>query len=351
MPNKKARIKDIAKLAGVSIGTVDRVLHQRGEVAEKTRVKVQKILEDTSYSPNVMAQVLKTKKRYHIVSLLPTPSDDNPFWLRHPLGMIRAINELEPFPVLLTQVTFDILSEDDFQRKAETVIKLKPDGVLLAPIFKSESSLFCSLLKESDVPFVLIDGLVENTGFLTYVGENTFQSGRVAGELIGMITPSDGDILIVTIAKNIKNVHHLSKRSDGFIDYFATTNLNKGRKINITIPEPTAGSVRTAMDEVMPKNHNFKSVFITGSRSYLIAEYLNERKSNAINLIGYDLIEPNVKYLKSGVTRFLISQRPEEQTYRGIRKLFDYLYLHKVPEKIEYLPVDIITSENVDYFI
>ena len=64
MSSKKARIKDIAALAGVSIGTVDRVLHKRGEVAEKTRAKVEKILEESHYSPNLMARVLKSSKRY-----------------------------------------------------------------------------------------------------------------------------------------------------------------------------------------------------------------------------------------------------------------------------------------------
>ena len=39
MSQKKARIKDIATMAGVSIGTVDRVIHNRGEVAEKTKTK------------------------------------------------------------------------------------------------------------------------------------------------------------------------------------------------------------------------------------------------------------------------------------------------------------------------
>jgi LacI family transcriptional regulator len=71
MPPRKTRIKDIARMAGVSIGTVDRVIHERGEVAEKTRLIVQQILKETNYSPNVMAQVLKSKKRFHLVSLLP----------------------------------------------------------------------------------------------------------------------------------------------------------------------------------------------------------------------------------------------------------------------------------------
>ena len=84
---EKARIKDIARLAGVSIGTVDRVLHERGEVAEKTREKVRQILKETNYSPNVMAQVLKSRKGYHLVSLLPEPSTDNSFWEKHSAGI------------------------------------------------------------------------------------------------------------------------------------------------------------------------------------------------------------------------------------------------------------------------
>ena len=109
MPQKKSRIKDIAKLASVSIGTVDRVIHDRGEVSAKTKLKVQRILQETNYSPNIMAQALKSKKRFHLVSLLPEPSDDNSFWKKHPVGMIRALEELSPFPVTLSQINFNIL--------------------------------------------------------------------------------------------------------------------------------------------------------------------------------------------------------------------------------------------------
>ena len=67
--------------------------------------------------------------------------------------------------------------------------------------------------------------------------------------------------------------------------------------------------------------------FISGSKSYQIASYLEEKGLKSINLIGYDLLEQNVKYLKSGITRFLIGQRPEEQTYKAIKKLFEFLSL------------------------
>jgi LacI family transcriptional regulator len=297
-------------MAGVSIGTVDRVIHDRAEVAEKTRLKIQRILKETNYSPNVMAQALKSKKRFHLVSLLPSPSEDNSFWKKHPLGMIRAIEELNTFPVTLSQVTFDMQSEDDFQKKTSIVLDLKPDGVLLAPIFKIESVTFCSRLQKAKVPFVFIDEYIENTDFLAYIGENIFQSGKVAGQLIDMVTPQKSDVLVVTIARNIRNVHHLTNRTEGFLSYFRKSGKNKGKKIIINIPDPSSQDVKNSIDIAFLENPGIGSIFITGSRSYLIASYLEKKGLKSINLIGYDLLDSNVRFLKSGTTRFLIGQRP-----------------------------------------
>jgi LacI family transcriptional regulator len=130
MSETKIRIKDIAALASVSVGTVDRVLHNRGEVAEKTREKVLKIVKETEYSPNVMAQALKLKKKFNFASLLPGSNENNSFWMKHPAGMQKAIRELEPFPISLRQFTFDMFSEADFQAKTKTILSDKPDGVL-----------------------------------------------------------------------------------------------------------------------------------------------------------------------------------------------------------------------------
>lgn len=351
MPSKKTRIKDIAKLAGVSIGTVDRVLHARGEVSEKTKRRVQGILKETNYSPNLMAQVLKLKRAFHLVSLLPEPTVDNSFWLKHRVGMLRALEELDPFPVTLSQVTFDMQNENDFQKKTASVMNLKPDGVLLAPLFKSESIVFCSRLNSEKIPYVFVDGFIEDTDFLAYTGEDIFQSGRVAGQLLDMVTPENSDILVINIARNLQNMHHLNNRTQGFLSYFQKSGKNKGKKIDINIADPSPKNVRTEIDRIFKQNPGIGSIFISGSRSYQVASYLEDKRIKYINLLGYDLLDMNVKFLKSGFTKFLIGQRPEEQTYKGVKKLFEFLSLNKVPEKMEYLPVDIVTSENVDFFL
>ncbi len=351
MLSRKTRIKDIAGLAGVSIGTVDRVLHGRDGVAAKTRELVKHILKETNYSPNVMAQVLKSRKRFHLVSILPEPSIDNVFWEKHSAGINMAIEELDLFHITLTQVTFDMFNEEDFQKKSRSVLNLRPDGVLLAPIFKSESISFCSGLTEINIPFVFVDGFIEDTDFLAYIGEDIYRSGRVAGQLIDMITPEKSDILIVNIARNIQNVHHLNNRMNGFLSYFEKSGVNMGKKLIISIPDHSSGNVKAALDKTFFENPGIGAIFMSGSKSYLIASYLAEKGYKTVNLIGYDLLDKNVRFLRSGTIRFLIGQRPEQQTYKAVKKLFEFLTLNKVPENMEYLPVDIITSENVDYFI
>jgi LacI family transcriptional regulator len=138
---------------------------------------------------------------------------------------------------------------------------------------------------------------------------------------------------------------------NGFLSYFEKSGINKGKKIIISIPDHSSGIVTSALDKTFAENPGIGSIFMSGSKSYLIASYLEEKGYETVNLIGYDLLDKNVRYLRSGTIRFLIGQRPEEQTYKAVKKLFDFLTLNKVPENMEYLPVDIITSENVDYFI
>lgn len=72
--------------------------------------------------------------------------------------------------------------------------------------------------------------------------------------------------------------------------------------------------------------------------------------SRKIPIIGYDLIDENVRYLREGVIDFLISQQPERQGYKGISTLYRHVILKEpVPKKVM-MQIDIVTSENVDFY-
>ena len=67
---EKIRIKDIAERAGVSVGTVDRVIHKRPNVSVDALQKVEKALKEMNYQPNVYASALAYNKSYTFYILI-----------------------------------------------------------------------------------------------------------------------------------------------------------------------------------------------------------------------------------------------------------------------------------------
>ena len=73
-------IKEIAKRANVSIGTVDRVIHNRGRFSEETQIKIQKIIEETGYRTNILASQLVKSKKINFGIIIPFPYQNDKFW-------------------------------------------------------------------------------------------------------------------------------------------------------------------------------------------------------------------------------------------------------------------------------
>jgi LacI family transcriptional regulator len=67
--------------------------------------------------------------------------------------------------------------------------------------------------------------------------------------------------------------------------------------------------------------------------------------------VGYDLLQKNLNYLNQGIINFLINQNPKGQGYYGIHLLMDHLVFKKKIIPIKYLPLDIITKENLHYYV
>ena len=100
------------------------------------------------------------------------------------------------------------------------------------------------------------------------------------------------------------------------------------------------------MDTILNKDLAIKSIFVTTSKAYKIAKYLEQNNLKDIKLIGYDLLSENIHYLKNNYIDFLIHQNPKEQVYLGIKFLVEFFLFNKeIPEK-NLLPIDIISKEN-----
>src|SRR5687767_11879019 len=90
-------VKEIARRANVSIGTVDRVIHNRSGVSEKTRNKINEIIKELNYQPNILASRLASKKIYQIAVLIPQISVETDFWEAPLKGIQRAESEIKKY--------------------------------------------------------------------------------------------------------------------------------------------------------------------------------------------------------------------------------------------------------------
>ena len=138
MKDENYTIKDIARMAGVSAGTVDRVLHNRGNVSASSREKVQSVLDKINYLPNMFAIGLAAKKRYRIVCLIPYYIMYD-YWYSVAKGIEKAAHELQPFNVETVFLYYKHADRASYREVCEQLLADKPDAVLIAPNFEEET--------------------------------------------------------------------------------------------------------------------------------------------------------------------------------------------------------------------
>jgi LacI family transcriptional regulator len=347
MPENTVRIKDIAIEAGVSTGTVDRVLHNRGRVSLKVKKNVLSIIERLNYQPNFIARALGSNRRYEIAALIPDTKVD-PYWEFPQSGIIKASEDLKQYGIFVKRFIFDPYNVDSFLQKAKEVSFDQPDGILIAPIFHREALPLLQKWKERQIPLVFFNTQLSDFDPLSYIGQDSYQSGLLAAKLCHYGQPQPCSFLIAHIDEDISNSAHLIKKEQGFFNYFEDNKLTNYQvyRAELTRSSPTFESDLTNLIKSYP---NLRCIFITSSKAYAIAAYLEKHKIKNINVIGYDLIEKNIDFLKKGNISFLINQNPKGQGYWGIQALSDHLALKKKVSPIKYLPLDIITKENYSY--
>lgn len=341
-------IKEIARRANVSIATVDRVIHNRTGVSEKTREIINSIIKELDYQPNIIARRLASRKVLSLAALIPEVSNETGFWQAPLDGIKQAESEIRQYGVKVEQFFFDQNDRESFVTQAKLILERHFDGVLLAPSFIEESEVFVRKCAEQQIPYVFINSDLPGQDSLCYIGPDLYQSGFLGGHLLSY-TVKEGKVLLVNISKEIDTQHHLLRKEEGVRAYFRE-HPSDIEIIRADIHETDAESVSRNLAALFEKNPEIKGVFVTNSRVSTVANYFEQVKTKGIILIGYDFIEENIEYLKKGCIDFLISQQPHEQGYKGIMALYQSLVLHGSPEKVYFMPIDIITKENYQYY-
>ena len=351
MNAKNIRIKDIAQLAGVSVGTVDRVLHNRGRVSDDALKKVLAVLEQIDYKPNLIARTLGANKSYRIAALMPNPQQD-PYWASSKSGISQAEAEWLRYGVTVQPYFFDLYDKQTFKAVAETVTEDNPDGLLVAPIFYHEALPFFEEFSAKGIPYVLFNTNIPEVNPISFIGQNLYQSGKLGAELMHLsLLGQPGLLAVIHMNEDLDNSIHLAEKEKGFREYLEHIEGNP-----YTIETFNLSNFSEAPSEekllTLLNNGKLKGIFVSTSKAtYLIADFLEKHHKSRIKLIGYDMLEENIRFMKKGIVDFLINQNPKRQAFLGVNHLVGHLILHKPAPTSDLLPLEIITKENLDSYL
>src|SRR5690606_30916787 len=180
------------------------VLHNRGRVSDDALKKINEVMEQIDYKPNLIARTLGSNKKYTVAVLLPDPAQD-PYWDQANTGLVQAQQEWNQYGVTIDLFLFDLHDKDSFHKPAQKVLEANPDGVVAAPIFYNESLPVFQLFKDREIPYVLFNTNIPEVKPMSFIGQNLYQSGRVGAELMNIGQQEPGTFAVLHIDEDIHN--------------------------------------------------------------------------------------------------------------------------------------------------
>lgn len=349
--SKNIGIKEIAVLANVSIGTVDRVLHGRTGVSKSTKAKVLKIIEETGFKRNLMASRLKlaSSKTLQIAVLLPEIKNEMYYWHHSNAGIKKAVQELNEQGIMANYFYFNRLDPKNFKKSYNMIFEHEIDALITVPFFEKETDELILKAEELKLPLVFLDSMLNNKNKTNNISQNSFKAGMVAGRLLHGLVGDCGQYFVFNILNKRGIQINNQQREMGFRAYFEQNLKEFNFEIHsINMPLENKEELEKDIQELLNSDKT-KGVFVTNARSFLVSDMLKECCISNVNIIGFDLNLPNLERLKSNDIKFLINQNPEFQGYSAIKGLFKYLTEQDASELNLDIPVEIIIKENADF--
>lgn len=338
---KQATITEIARRAGVSIGTVDRVLHNRSGVSDKSRKKIQAILDEVGYKINLHTSAVALKKEFHIIISIPH-SEPGEYWDSLVSGIRQAMEEYSDIHIDCDIIPYDQFDPASCSDAFTRIPELNPDAVIIGPTFDTETHNLCATLDTNNIPYIFVDTTFSDTHPLAAFTADQPAGGSLIGRLLDKVTPEGKDIaLILSRFGSNGKAQNMEQRRQGLLNYLRTHCKNR-RFLEGDIND---------LDSFFTNNQNIGGVCVLNSRGYVIADFLQNNNQNDISVIAFDLTEKNVRSLKNGSIFALICQRPERQGFMAVTTLLEYLLYRKTKQNRLYLmPLDIVLQENLPFY-
>lgn len=335
-------IKDIAALAGVSRGTVDRVLNKRGAVHPETEAKVLEIAKALNYKPNRAGIALAAQKKRYKFGVVMFGLG-NPFFDDVISGFQEKGEELSSYNCSVVIRRISTFGVADQLNAIDSLLEEDINALCISPQNDSAIALKINELFDIGIPTVTFNTDIDHSKRIAYVGSNYYKCGQTAAGLIHLMTRGDVNLGIISgysellchmeriegfkscleSYTNIKIVDYAENKDDDFISYEQT------KKMLDAHPEINA-------------------LFFVASGAYGGCKAVLGSAGRDIKIVTFDQTKQITEMLKAGVIDATICQQPHIQGSLPLEILFDYLMTGQSPkEEYNYTDIEIVIKESI----
>lgn len=340
-----ATIKQIAALAGVSRGTVDRVLNNRGIVNKETAQRVREIAESLNYTPNKAARSLSVLKHGMTLGFILFPSDKNQFFAQMEAGIKKKSDELSEYGVSVIVRYGDYLDPTLQDRLIDEMVANSVDGIAICGFNTPSTAAKIRELSKKGIPVVTSNTDIPDSGRLSYVGSDYVKAGRTAGRLMHLITSGYVNLSIILGSYDI--LCH-NKRLEGFTSYI------KEHAPNISVSHVYENSDDdyksfSIVNDIFSSNNTTNALFLASAGAYGACKAVEALpKDRRPVIISYDCVPSIIPMLQNGIISATICQQPDYQGGKPLDILFNYLAMDIPPSReFYYTNNEIVINESL----
>lgn len=338
-----ATLKDVARLAGVSLATVDRVLHGRAGVREATVRKVREVVERLDFRPHAAAAELARAGRLRFCFVMPKGT--NTFMRQIAEHVADAQNWMAA-----RRTTADVIETDVFDAAtlAEALDALgdQYDGVAVVALDHPLVRAAIDDLVERGTVVVTLVSDVPTSRRAHYVGIDNVAAGRTAASLLGrFLGGQEGKVAIIAGSLALRD--H-AERLSGFSQVL-TTDHPKLRILPVLEGRDDTDRNQELTEQILAEHPDLLGLYNIGAGNEGIAAAVSGRDlaREPLVIIGHDLTPHTRRYLTRGVMDALVHQDAGHQARSAARVLFALATgepIHAAQEKIR---IEIVMRDNL----
>lgn len=332
----------IAELAGVSRGTVDRALHNRGGVNPEVEKRIKRLAEQLGYKPDRAGKALSSRKNPPKIGVLLN-SLGNPFFDEVKRGIAAAGSELADFRLKIMLKELKGYRVEDQLSSLEEFAAAGVKGIVIMPLNDPRVAEKMNELSEKGIGFVTVNTDIGGTKRIAYVGCDYIKSGRTAAGLAELIQPGETNLLIIT--GSVKNMGH-NERISGFIE---TAEGRSGLHLtDIAENQDDEETAYRVAAQKLREHPEINMIYMVSAGVSGAARAVSER-SGKIHILCFDSTPQVVSLVKDKIITATICQEPFKQGYRSVQILFDAVVNGILPEnELQYTDCQIKIRQNIE---